>query len=98
MEDAMVTARMSKQRKAEGQRILSKAGLTASQAINMLFDRLVREQDASFLAAAPASSSQAAWQEAAGFVDSLIIPADPQFVIEDKASMKAQRLKARGLM
>ena len=98
MDDVMVTARMSKQRKAEGNRVLAKAGLNASQAINLLFDRLVQEQDVSFLEAPSGIASQAAWDDAASFVDSLLLPSSDFPVPEDKGSIKVARLKARGLM
>ena len=49
MAESMVTGRMSAGKKAEGNRILREAGLNSSQAINMLYDRLIEERDASFL-------------------------------------------------
>ena len=39
--DSMVTARMSAQKKAAGARVLADAGLTASQALNRLYDYLI---------------------------------------------------------
>ena len=49
MEDAMVTGRMSAKKKAAGARVLAKEGLNASQAINMLYDKLEEDQDARIL-------------------------------------------------
>ena len=41
METAMVTGRMTPQKKEAGNAILKRAGLNASQAINRLYDRLI---------------------------------------------------------
>ena len=41
MSDAMVTARMSAEKKEEGARILEQLGTTASQIINQLYDCLI---------------------------------------------------------
>ena len=49
MDDAMVTGRMSAEKKAAGARVLEKAGLNASQAVNLLYDKLEEEQNADFL-------------------------------------------------
>ena len=49
MDEAMVTGRMSVEKKTAGAEVLARAGMNASQAVNMLYDRLVEEQDVSFL-------------------------------------------------
>ena len=49
METAMVTGRMTPQKKEAGNAILKRAGLNASQAINRLYDRLIEERDAAFI-------------------------------------------------
>ena len=72
MSDAMVTGRMDAQKKAEGNTVLDKSGLNASQAINMLYDRLTQEQSADFLTIKVADSGQ--WQNAAMLVDSIVTP------------------------
>lgn len=41
MSDAMVTGRMSLQKKNAGGRVLKKLGVSASQAINQLYDYFV---------------------------------------------------------
>lgn len=41
MADAMVTGRMSAQKKNAGTQVLGKLGITASQAINQLYDYLI---------------------------------------------------------
>ena len=42
MPDAMVTARMSAEKKEAGMRVLRSLGMTASEAINALFDYLIK--------------------------------------------------------
>ena len=69
MDDAMVTGRMSAEKKAAGNRVLEKRGLNASQAVNLLYDRLTEEQNAEFLEAEAPSELQ--WKLASELVDSL---------------------------
>ena len=44
MDDSMVTARMLEKKKREGARILSREGLSASQAINLMYDRMIEAE------------------------------------------------------
>lgn len=69
MEDAMVTGRMSAEKKAAGNSVLEKNGLNASQAVNLLYDRLAEEQDTDFLEHGTPSAHK--WKMAADLVDSL---------------------------
>ena len=39
--DAMVTGRMPERKKQQGLRVLKRDGMNASQAVNLLFDRLI---------------------------------------------------------
>ena len=48
MTDAMVTARMPKSKKDAGGRVLESLGVTASAAINGLYDYLIRNQELPF--------------------------------------------------
>ena len=41
--DAMVTGRMPERKKQQGLRVLKRDGMNASQAVNLLFDRLIEE-------------------------------------------------------
>ena len=50
MGEAMVTGRMAPGKKRRGGQILHREGLTASQAINRMYDCLIEKGDASFLA------------------------------------------------
>lgn len=74
MEDVMVTGRMSPEKKLAGNQVLSKIGLNASQAVNLLYDRLAQEQDASFLVQSIPTAQQ--WSNAALLIDSLV-PKEP---------------------
>ena len=49
MDDAMVTARMAAEKKRRGASVLTRDGLSASQAINLMYDRLIDEGEADFL-------------------------------------------------
>ena len=49
MPTSMVTGRMDDYKKERGAQVLAQAGLTASQAINLMYDRIISEQDATFL-------------------------------------------------
>lgn len=48
MADAMVTARMAPEKKEAGNRVLEQMGITASQAINRLYDYLVEKKELPF--------------------------------------------------
>ena len=48
MDDSMVTARMLDEKKRKGARILAREGLSASQAINLMYDKMIEEGEVSF--------------------------------------------------
>ena len=98
MADAMVTARMSAEKKAQGNRVLKREDLSASQCINMLYDRLIEEGDAAFLTGTRRTEDQSEWQRAASFVDTLSQPLETRFDSMSKAEIRVDRLKSRGLM
>lgn len=98
MKSSMVTGRMSEEKKKQGNAVLEKAGLSASQAINLLYSKLIEEQDASFLSSAPPSFPKEAWNAAASFVDSLCVKRESKFDSMSIAEIKLDRLKAKGLM
>ena len=97
MNESMVTGRMGAEKKALGGRILQKSGLSASQAINLLYDRIIRESNAEFLLE-EGPRDDAAWENAARFVDSLSVEQATRFEDMTKAQIRADRLKTRGLM
>lgn len=97
MNEAMVTGRMGAEKKARGGRILQKSGLSASQIINLLYDRLISEGNADFLTG-ERPRDNAAWESAARFVDSLSVKQESRFDDMTKAQIRVERLKSRGLM
>jgi antitoxin component of RelBE/YafQ-DinJ toxin-antitoxin module len=96
MEDAMVTGRMSVEKKAAGNRALEKMGLNASQAVNRLYDRLIEEGDADFLLYEKPSEHQ--WKLAAQLVDSVKMDVDERFLHMTRGEIKLERAKARGII
>lgn len=98
MDGAMVTGRMDEQKKTAGNAVLAQHGMNASQAINLLYEKLIREKDVSFLFEDGWRPDPADWARAAAFVDSLSSAAETQFDELEKAEIKASRLAAKGLM
>ena len=96
MPTSMVTGRMDDYKKERGAQVL---GLTASQAINLMYDRIISEQDATFLLPnAQATPPVERIQVAAQFVDSLSHKTSSRFDDMTKAQIRAERLASRGLM
>lgn len=99
MDDSMVTARMLAEKKRKGAHVLSREGLSASQAINLMYDKMIEEGEASFLR--PDTSlvgDEAKWAAAALFVDNLSSKRASRFDDMTKAEAKMDRLRSRGLM
>lgn len=96
MGDAMVTGRMSEEKKAAGARVLAKAGLNASQAINLLYDKLEEEQSADFLMHRKPEMRE--WESAAKFLDALAspVPIRTRFDNMTRGEIKLARAKAKG--
>lgn len=97
MNDAMVTGRMPSDKKTQGARVLQNNNLTASEAINLLYDKLIQEGSADFLTK-DSTPKDVAWQNAARFVDSLSSPQQSRFDTMTKNEIKAERLRKRGLL
>lgn len=98
MEQAMVTGRMSLDKKERGSAVLRESGMNASQAINRMYDRLCREGNADFLRQPDTAAERTSWESAARFVDRLSEPLSGRFDGMSKAEIRAERLRARGLM
>ena len=96
MGDAMVTARMSEEKKAAGARVLAKCGLNASQAINLLYDKLEEEQNADFITHRKPDARE--WESAAKFLDTLHMPVSTRFDNMTRGEIKLARAKARGVI
>ena len=99
MDDSMVTARMSAEKKQRGANILSRDNLSASQAINLMYDRMVEEGQTSFLLAGDVQPcDDAKWAAAAHFVDTLSSKRSSEFDDMTKAEVRRDRLHAKGLI
>lgn len=96
MDDAMVTGRISAEKKTAGTKVLAKAGLNTSQAINLLFDKLEEEQSVDFLIHRKPEPRE--WESAAKFIDSLHMPINPRFENMTRGEVKLERAKAKGLI
>jgi len=92
--DAMVTGRMSEEKKAAGNAVLAESGLNASQAIGLMYDRLIAEKDASFLVGEHRASA-AEWDAARQFFDGLTQKRKSRFHSMSKAQIKQERVLAR---
>ncbi len=98
MADAMVTGRMPEQKKQRGMRVLQRSGLNASQAVNLMFDRLIEEGSADFLLQDDLKPAAERWASAASFVDGLSRKRATRFDTMTKAEIKLERLAAKGLV
>ncbi len=100
MEDAMVTGRMSFQKKAAGNAVLKGAGLNASQAINRMYSKLIEDHSASFLDGSDSclEDDPTKWAMAASFIDTLLIPLSSGISDMSDISAKMSRLRSRSLV
>lgn len=96
MNEAMVTGRMSVRKKQQGARALKQSGLSASEAINLLYDRIIAE--GTDWLTGPSEPSKMHWHQAASFVDSLSKPCESRFDAMSKADIKRERLASKDLM
>ena len=98
MADAMVTGRMSERKKQQGLRVLKRDGMNASQAVNLLFDRLIEEGSADFLLQDADASADERWASGARFVDGLSRKRPTRFDDMTKVEIKLDRLATKGLV
>lgn len=98
MSDSMVTGRMPEQKKQRGMRALQRSGLNASQAVNLMFDRLIEEGNADFLLRDDLRPATERWASAASFVDGLSCKCATRFDAMTKAEIKLDRLASKGLV
>ncbi|MBQ9002305.1 MAG: RelB/DinJ family addiction module antitoxin, partial [Eggerthellaceae bacterium] len=77
-----------------GNAVLAKEGLNASQAVNVMYDRLLRDQDADFLTGREVPPHE--WQSAAKLIDSIHIPINTRFDNMTRGEIKLERAKAKG--
>ena len=97
MADSMVTGRMSAEKKEAGNAVLAHAGLNASQAIGLMYDRLIDERGVGFLLDEPEGARYSKFASAALFVDGLARKRANRFANMTDAEIKMERLASRGL-
>lgn len=96
MSDAMVTARMSAEKKEAGNRILEQLGTNASQAVNRLYDYVLEKKELPF----PEQQERRKYTQeeiarAIAWVDS--IPRKDRFSTMTDDEIRRERLVSRGL-
>lgn len=99
MADAMVTARMPQDKKDQGNKVLSKLGLSASGAINRMYDYLIKNKSLPFLEEEKTQKLsreelQAAWE----FVLSVPLEEGNRFATMSDDDIRTERLTAKGHM
>ena len=100
MADAMVTARMSSEKKEAGNRILEQLGINASQAVNRLYDYVIEKRQLPF----PEEHVQKQYTQeeiaqAMAWVDSIrTLPRNNRFATMSDDEIRLERLKSRGLL
>ena len=95
MPDVMVTGRMTAEKKAAGNRVLEQLGLNPSQAINLLYDKLIAEGDADFLGVDRPAVSREALTDAYSFIQSMTLPATDMFDGMTKGEIALARYRDR---
>ena len=92
MADAMVTARMSQEKKEAGNRVLEQLGTNASQVVNRLYDYVLENKKLPF----PEEQGRRKYtQEEIAWVDS--IPRKDRFSTMTDDEIRRERLVSRGL-
>ena len=96
MADAMVTARMSAEKKTAGGRVLDALGSNPSRIINELYDYLLEHKESPFAVHGERRQAVSAerWSEARDWLDGLKIEPDPEFKNLTTKEAKGHRLAA----
>lgn len=100
MADAMVTARMSPEKKEAGNRVLEQLGTNASQAVNRLYDYVIERRELPF----PEQRERRKFTpeeiaRAIAWVDSIpTLPIDNKYSTMTDDEIRLERLKSRGLL
>ena len=96
MADAMVTARMSAEKKEAGNRMLEQLGTNASQAVNRLYDNVLEKKQLPFPEQQERRKhTQEEIAQAIAWVDS--IPRRDRFSTMTDDEIRRERLVSRGL-
>lgn len=96
--DAMVTGRMPREKKEEGNRVLESLGTTPSKAINQLYDFIIEKKELPFAEKKPHGIDPDKLAEARAWVHGLRLtrPAPSNFAAMTTKEAKRERLAARG--
>lgn len=96
--DAMVTARMSPEKKEMGNRILEDLGTNASQVINQLYDLIIEKRALPFPGekSQPRTFTPEEIARARAWVTSLQMPEKSSLADLTLKEVKRERLKAKG--
>ncbi len=97
--DAMVTARMTPEKKEMGNAILEELGLNASQVINQLYDLLIEKRDLPFPKEKPVRRTFTPEElaEAKAWLEGLkVLPHNNRFATMTDDEIRYERLKSRG--
>lgn len=99
MNDAMVTARMSKAKKDAGNRVLGELGSSASQFINSAYDYLIQRGTSPFVADAGRAEgvTRAQLADALAQVEAMCLPSDNRFRTMTDDEIRRERLSRHGL-
>lgn len=106
MNEAMVTARMSADKKEEGTRILSQLGTTASQAINEMYDYLIEHRALPLMGKGVGkeegvggfSFTEEQWSDACAHVKGMRVPLRSEFAAMSLKDAKMHRLRSKGYL
>ncbi len=99
MADAMVTARMSAEKKEMGNRVLDQLGTNASQVVNRLYDYVIEKRALPFGQTEEKERHQHTQEEideAIAWVDSLRLDVPNRFQTMTDDEIRYERLKSRG--
>lgn len=100
MPDAMVTARILASKKESGNRVFESLGVTPSQAINSLYDYVIREKALPFSGDCEKRVTAEQLREAQLFIRQIpneLGIADSRFSNMTNEQIKVERLMSRGL-
>ena len=100
MADAMVTARMPREKKEAGNCVLEQLGTNASQVVNKLYDYMIEKKELPFEEKKPKHKyTKEEIAQAVAYVDSIcVLPEGNRFANMTDKEIKFERLRSRGLL
>ncbi|MDO4289934.1 MAG: RelB/DinJ family addiction module antitoxin [Eggerthellaceae bacterium] len=97
MADAMVTGRMSQEKKDAGNLILEQLGTNASKAINDLYDYVIAHKKLPVADQIESRPLEERMREAARWFEEVSLPLGNRFATMGDDEIKRERLVARGI-